>query len=253
MKLELTGSSKSFATSEDPNQVVWTLVETWKTATITLTADCDHVDFFYNVADGQHGAVASWLIVDNFKAVEPAEPTEPEEPTIGFVQGIDFENAGGEQLFVGQGNPGSDVTFERVSYSAAGVTAPVNGGSYALKLSHANNCWPSFRVNFGETLKAGTTITFDVYGNYTYAAPAGVNKYVKLELTGSSKNFATSEDSNQVVWTLVETWKTATITLTADSDYVDFFYNVADGQHGEVSSWLIVDNFKAFESGLKAA
>ena len=251
MKLELAGTSKDFVTSEDPNQVVWTLVATWKTATITLTADCDHVDFFYNVADGQHGNVASWLLLDNVKADEPGDPTEPEEPTLDFTQGIDFENAGEEVLFVGQGNPGSDVAFERVTYGDASVAAPANGGSYALKLSHANHCWPSFRVNFGKTLKAGTTITFDVYGNYDYAAPAGVNKYMKLELTAGSKNSVTSEDPNQVVWTLVGTWKTATITLTADCDHVDFFYNVADGQHGNVASWLLLDNFKASEPGVK--
>ena len=249
IKLELSETSKKLATSEDPNQVVWTLVGNWNTAAITLTADTDHVDFFYNVADGQHGSsLASWILLDNFKAVEAQEPTEPEEPAIDLAQGIDFENTDGEQLFVGQGNTGSDVTFERVSYANAGVTAPANGGSYALKLSHASHCWPSFRVNFGKTLKAGTTITFDFYGNYDYVAAAGVNKYLKLELSGSSKGYATSADPNQVVWTLVETWNTATVTLTADCDHVDFFYNVADGQHGEaLASWVLLDNFKATE------
>ena len=255
MKLELAGSSKNCVTSEDPNQVVWTLVETWKTATITLTADADHVDFFYNVADGQHGNVASWLLLDNFKADVPGEPTEPEEPTdpeettIDFTQSIGFENAGEEALFVGQDNPGSDVAFERVAYADVNVAAPANGGSYALKLSHTNHCWPSFRVNFGKTLKAGTTITFDVYGNYDYVAPAGVNKYIKLELSTASKNYATCADTNQIIWTLVETWKTsATITLTADTDHIDFFYNVADGQHGNVASWLLLDKFKVVEA-----
>lgn len=85
----------------------------------------------------------------------------------------------------------------------------------------------------------------DVNGNYDYAAPVGGYKYVKLELTANSKNFAKSEDPNQVVWTLAETWKTATITLTADTDHVDFFYNVADGRHGNVASSLLLDNIKA--------
>ncbi len=250
IKLELTGSSKGYATSADPNQVIWTLVETWVTGTITLTADSDHVDFFYNVADGQHGNVSSWLLLDNFLAVEPgdpSEPTEPEDPAGGITDGFDFETADQVQLFTGTGAP-QDATIERVSYADANVTAPANGGSYALKVSHANHSWPSFRVNFGKTLKAGTTITFDVYGNYDYVAAAGVNKYMKLELAAESKKYATSADSNQVVWTLVETWKTSvTITLTADSDHVDFFYNVADGQHGEVSSWMLLDNFKAVE------
>ena len=112
-----------------------------------------------------------------------------------------------------------------------------------LKVGHADHNWPSFRVNFGKTLKAGTTITFDFYGNYTSDASG---KYMKLELAGDSKNYAQSADPNQVVWTVAETWKTATITLTADSDHVDFFYNVADGQHGETpASWIFLDDIKA--------
>ena len=244
MKLELSAASKSYAASADPNQVVWTLVDTWQTATVTLTAPTDHIDFMYNVADGQHGEVSSWFLLDNFKATESGEseePTEPEESGNDFLKGVDFETDGNEQCFTGS------VTVERVTYADAGVSAPENGGSYALKLSHANACWPAFRMNFGKTLKAGTTITFKMYGNYSYTASAGVNKYMKLELSADGKKVAKSADSNQVVWTLVDTWATATITLTADTDHVDFFYNVADGQHGEVSSWLLLDNFKAIE------
>ena len=239
VKLELTGDSKNFATSADPNQVVWTLVETWNTVTVTLTADSDYVDFFYNVADGQHGNVSSWLLLDNFMAEEKLVFNGD------FKTGVGLEDAGDILQFTGITQ---DINIDRVAYADTGVSAPANGGSYALKVSHASDCWPNFRVNFGKTLKAGTTITFDVYGNYDYAAAEGVNKYVKLELTGDSKKFATSADPNQVVWTLVETWKTgATITLTADSDHVDFFYNVADGQHGNVASWILMDNFKAVE------
>ena len=128
--------------------------------------------------------------------------------------------------------------------TAPSVTAPANSGSYALQVSHMSNCWPNFRLNFGKTLAAGTKITFNIYGNYDYAAAAGESKYMKLELTADSKAYATSEDPNQVVWTLVEIWNTATITLTADSDHIDLFYNVADGQHGDsLASWIYVDNF----------
>ena len=244
IKLELSAASKNYAQSADPNQVVWTLVDTWSTATVTLTADTDHLDFMYNVADGQHGNVASWILMDNLKATEQGETEEPSEPSESeseFVNGVDFETVGNEQWFTGS------TTVERVSYADAGVSAPADGGSYALKLSHANACWPAFRINFGKTLKAGTTITFKMYGNYSYAAAAGVNKYMKLELSAEGKKVAKSADSNQVVWTLVDNWATATITLTADTDHVDFFYNVADGQHGEVASWILLDNFKAVE------
>ena len=188
------------------------------------------------MADGQHGEVSSWLLLDNIKAVESLDIT------IGF----DFEASGDVKELSGTGAP-QDATVERVSYADANVAAPENGGSYALKVSHASHCWPSFRLNFGKTLTAGSTITFDVYGNYDYRAANGAYKYVKLELAANSKNVAASEDPNQVVWTLVETWKKATITLTADCDHIDFFYNVADGQHGNVSSWLLLDNFQATE------
>ncbi len=247
VKLELSADSKKIAKTADPNQVVWTLVETWKGALITLTADSDHVDFFYNVADGQHGEVPSWILLDNFKAKEPEVRPDP----VGdFIEGIGFETEGNELFFSGTGAI-QDATIDRVTYEDAGVTAPANGGSYALKLSHGSHCWPSFRVDFGKTLKAGTTITFDFYSNYDYEAAAGVNKYVKLELSADSKKIAKSSDPNQVVWTLVETWKGALITLTADSDHVEFFYNVADGQHGEPSSWILLDNFKAVEPVVK--
>ena len=241
MKLELAGDSKNYAQSADPNQVVWTLVETWQTATITLTAAADYVDFMYNVADGQHGEVASWMLLDNFKAAEPLVFTGD------FEAGVGFEDAGDIVQFTEMGS-GQDATIERATYANAGVSAPANGGEYALKLSHANHCWPTFRVNFGKTLKAGTTVTFNVYGNYDAAAPEGGYKYMKLELAGDSKNYAQSAEASHVVWTLVETWQTATITLTGETDHVDFMYNVADGQHGDsLASWMLLDNFKAVE------
>ena len=223
MKLELAGDAKSYATSADANQVVWTVVDTWKTATITLTADSDHLDLFYNVADGQHGdALASFIYIDDVMAVEP----------ILISHGLSFDNAGEAALFSAI-TP--NVAFETTSFEDDNV----------LKVSHANNCWPNFRLSFGETLKAGSVITFNVRGNYDYVAPEGGYKYMKLELTGEAKTYATTADANQIVWTLVDTWNTVTVTLTADSDHLDLFYNVADGGHGDVASWILLDNFKA--------
>ena len=270
VKIELSADSKNYAETTDPNQVLWTLVETWNTGcTITLTAESDHVDLFYNVADGQHTAVASYLLLDNIKAVVPGEPettvpettepetTEPEttEPetqpgdAASITDGFGFENADQAQAITGTGAD-QDATIQRVSYADAGVSAPANGGSYAMKVSHSDHYWPTFRVNFGETLPAGTVITFDAYGNYDYAAAAGEYKYVKIELSADSKNYAETTDPNQVLWTLVETWNTGcTITLTAESDHVDLFYNVADGQHTAVASYLLLDNIKAVVPG----
>ena len=236
MKLELAGDSKNYAQSADPNQVVWTLVDNWATATVTLTADSDYIDFMYNVADGTHGDNSSWMLLDNFKA------TMPNTPVGDILVGYGFEVDGNQWYFEGiEGNQAA--ILERVSYADAGISG--NGGSYALKASHANNCWPKFRLNFGKTLKPGTTVTFDIYGNYTSDASG---KYMKLELAGDSKNYAQSAEDSHVVWALAETWNTATITLTARTDHVDFMYNVADGTHGEsLSSWMLLDNFKATE------
>ena len=214
----------------------------WTTVSFTLPETAEYVDLIWKYTCTGWGVKCSGeVFLDNFKAVEPVAISGD------VLKGLDFEDAGNALWFTGI-DSAQDATIERVSYVNADISAPVNGGNYALKLSHASSCWPKFRVNFGKTLAAGTTITFDVYGNYDYAAAAGVNKYVKLELTTDSKNFAASADSNQVLWTLVETWNTGvTITLTADSDHVDFFYNVADGSHGEVPSWILLDNFKATE------
>jgi hypothetical protein len=56
-------------------------IQNWTASnTVTLTADCDHLDLMYNVADGAANQSSSWLLLDNVKAVEPSEPetTEPE-------------------------------------------------------------------------------------------------------------------------------------------------------------------------------
>jgi hypothetical protein len=226
-------------------------IQNWKASnTITLTAECDHLDLMYNVADGAANHSSSWLLLDNIKAVVPGEPetTEPEtQPgdAGSITDGFGFENADQAQAITGTGAD-QDATIQRVSYAEAGVSAPANGGSYAMKVSHSDHYWPTFRVNFGETLPAGTVITFDAYGNYDYAAAAGEYKYVKIELSADSKNYAETIDPNQVLWTLVETWNTGcTITLTAESDHVDLFYNVADGQHTAGASYLLLDNFLA--------
>ena len=239
IKVELTSDAKTnYAKCDDENQVIWTLVDTWKTSsTITLTADSDHLDLFYNVADGNHGNVSSVLLLDNIKATVP---------DMTFINGVTFEEDIGTDLF-DDSTAWNAATAERVSYADVGLTDSAERGQYALRYSYpGGSAWPAFRINFGKTLPAGTTITFDAYGNYDYVAAAGVNKYMKVQLAGSN---ATSNNPDQVIWTLVENWVTCdTITLTADSDYLDLFWNVADGNHGQdLSSWLLLDNIKAVE------
>ena len=217
----------------------------WKTISFTLTSDTDHVDLFWNINDNADITIQNnnaHLYLDNIRATKYVEPEGD------FFAGVDFEegNEGNVGLFTGTGSA-QDATIARVSYADAGVAATTNGGAYALKLSQTTEGWPHFRINFGTTLKAGTTITFDAYGNYNGAAVNG-NKYMKLELTGDAKNYATTADPNQIVWTLVETWNTGcTVTLTQDVDHLDLQYNVADGQGSHTSSWMLLDNFLAVE------
>jgi len=103
------------------------------------------------------------LYIDNLMGTYFAEGEQPEVITYDFYEGIDFETAGKELLFTGQGQS-QDASFERAHYETLGIPAPDNGGSYGLRLSHETNFWPTFRINFGRELKAGTIVSFDAYG-----------------------------------------------------------------------------------------
>ncbi len=228
MNIEFTGDSGS-------GQVVYMVPETWFTATITLTEDRDHLQFFWNIerGNGISGDVASCIRIDNVLAVEP-----PAEPSGDILAGIDFETEGNELRFTGIGYS-QDATVERVTYSDAGVAAGENGGSYAAKLSNNSHYYPTFQMNFGQTLKAGTTITFDVWGTFDgWVSGNDMN----IEFTGDS-------GSGQVVYMVPETWFTATITLTEDRDHLQFFWNIerGNGISGDVASYILIDNVKAVE------
>ena len=226
MSVAFTGDSGS-------GQVVYMVPEAWFTATITLANDCDHLQFFYNIerGNGISGDVASYILIDNVLAVEP-----PVEPCGDILAGIDFETEGNELRFTGVGYE-QDATVERVTYTDAGVTAPENGSTYAAKLSHNSHYYPTFQLNFGETLEAGTTITFDVYGTFDgWVSGNDMN----IEFTGDS-------GSGQVVYMVPEAWFTATITLANDCDHLQFFYNIerGNGISGDVASYILIDNVKA--------
>ena len=226
MNIEFTGDSGS-------GQVVYMIPDAWFTASITLTEDRDHLQFFWNIerGNGISGDVASYLLIDNVKAVEP-----PVEPCGDILAGIDFETEGNELRFTGIGAT-QDATVERVTYADAGVTAPENSGSYAVKLSHTSHYYPTFQLDFGQTLKAGTTITFNVYGTFDgWQSGNDMN----IEFTGDS-------GSGQVVYMIPDAWFTASITLTEDRDHLQFFWNIerGNGISGDVASYLLIDNVKA--------
>jgi len=226
MNIEFTGDSGS-------GQVVYMVPGAWFTAEITLTEDRDHLQFFYNIerGNGISGNVASYILIDNVKATLP-----PVEPTGDALEGYDFEIEGHAERFTGIGFA-QDATVERVTYSEVGVAAPENGGSNAVKLSHNSHYYPTFQMNFGKTLKAGTTITFQVYGAFDgWKSGNDMN----IEFTGDS-------GSGQVVYMVPEAWFTAEITLTEDRDHLQFFWNIerGNGISGDVASYILIDNVKA--------
>ena len=134
-----------------------------------------------------------------------------------------------------------DATIERVSYANAGITALTDGGSYALRLSHASNYWPTFRISFGKTLKAGTTITFMAYGRIT----SGTNLYNQSIFEYSSS----SGGGEATAQFKCDAWTELTITLKADVSYIDLFWNYdrANITSSTASGEVYVDNFLVTE------
>ena len=220
MNIEFTGDSGS-------GQVVYMIPDTWFTATITLAADCDHLQFFWNIerGNGISGDVASFLLIDNVKATEP-----PVEPCGDFLTGIDFETEGNELRFEATGKD-TDATIERVAYADLGIEAIADGGSYALKVSHASQAYPTFRINFGKTLKAGTSFTFDAYAS----TDGGAIVLMNADWTQASYLPANA-------WRTDTTWE---ITLTEDCDHIDMMWEMR-GQTTN-ASYIIIDNVKATE------
>ncbi len=206
----------------------------WTKLKVTLSEAADHLDMFWNIdRAGITSVTASGEVyLDNFKASEPVEISGD------ILEGLDFETSGNELHITGIGYS-QDATVERVTYSDAGVAAGENGGSYVAKLSHNSHYYPTFQMNFGQTLEAGTTITFDVYGTFDgWTSGNDMN----IEFTGDS-------GSGQVVYMVPEAWFTATITLTEDCDHLQFFWNIerGNGISGDVASYILIDNVNAVE------
>ncbi len=228
--IEFTGDSGS-------GDVLWMRPKTWTTATITLSGDCDYLQFFYNIERGNSvsGDVASYLLIDNVKAVEPSVVSGD------ITQGLNFEEEAHTVYFTGQGVT-QDAKIERVSYADAGITALADGGSYALRLSHESNYWPTFRLSFGKTLKAGTKIIFMAYGRIT----SGTNLYNQSIFEYSSS----SGGGEATAQFKCDAWTELTITLKSDTDHIDLFWNFdrASITSSTASGEVYIDNFRVEES-----
>lgn len=226
--------------------------EDWKQITMTLTAACEYVDLFWNYecANIQSATASGEVYIDNIKATEPVADDNT------FIEGLDFEEEADAAYFVGQNKVGEeyrDATIERVDYASAGITAPTNGGSYGLRLSHATNYWPTFRINFGKTLPAGTVIRFQVLGKITsgeYLYNVAKGGQSKFEIPSGSATI-TGGDIDAYQQFTHEGWKNLNITLTTACEYLDMFWNYecANIQSTTASGEVYVDNVIAVEPG----
>ena len=198
----------------------------WNTLTITLASDCDHIDLSCNMDRwSEPGPANLEVYIDNVKAAKIIEPSGD------FTQGIDFETEGNELRFTGTGNASTDATVERVTYEALGIEAPENGGSYAVKISHNTNEYPTFRIDFGKTLKKGTTIKFDAY------ASTDGNAIALMDSTWTQAAYLPAN-----AWRTGFTWE---ITLSSDCDHIDMLWERRGAS--QVPSYIVIDNIVAEE------
>ena len=204
----------------------WADDATWE---LTLPADMSSLDMVWELRG--HTTTSSYIIIDNIQIVEPVVTEDAD-----FEAGVTFEKPGHEASFDGIG-ASQDATITRVSYTGLSITAPTNGGTYALMLSHTSHYYPTFEMNFGKTLPAGTVITFDVYGSFDgWVSGNDMN----IELTGDS-------GGGQIAYMVPEAWFTGTVTLTSDCDHLQFFWNIErnNGISGDVPSFILIDNIVA--------
>ncbi len=206
----------------------------WNTVTLLLKAEASSVQLCWNAAwyAGDDATISSTeLYIDDLIAVEPILPVGD------FTEGVGFETRGNEALFAGQGIVNRDATIERVTYAELGVDAPTDGGSYALKLSHESNYWPTFRINFGKELAAGTVITFQAYGKILGTSLYNYSIFEFMTGGAATAQFQCDE------------WTELTITLPSACEYVDLFWNIdrATITSESASGEVYIDNMIATE------
>ena len=209
----------------------------WTEITITLREATDYICLFWNYEIANPGVEQPGaLYVDNFKAELPADPEGD------FLKGVDFEIAGNAALFTGAKETGlewKDATIARVKYDKLTIPTLTNGGSYALQLSHAHFGCPSFKMDFGRELPAGTTLSFMAYGTVDKitAEPLSRFEYCTTETAGTGRASADFE---------LNKWTEVKITLTKAASTLSVFWNYEIANPGvEQPGALYVDNFKA--------
>ena len=209
----------------------------WKNITITLSEAMTQLDMFWNIdRAGITSSTASGAVyIDNIVVVEP------------ITAGVDFENPADVAYIIGQG-ASNDATIELVDYSTVGISAPTDGGNYALKLSHESDYYPAFRINFGKELAAGTTISFMAYGTIT----SGTYNYNQSAFELSSNNSSSAViggDIDSYGQIAHDGWKNITITLSEAMTQLDMFWNIdrAGITSSTASGAVYIDNIVVVE------
>jgi len=146
-----------------------------------------------------------------------------------FTAGADFEMPYDVRFFTGaaNGNEWRDATAQIVE----------KDGSNVLMMTGANSLWPTFKIDFGETLKAGTTISFDVLGVIDYEQEG-----MSMTFNPIDSNVVTDE-YGQAVWMLCDEWTNKTITLSADCSSISFYWDAGrNGLSDGIVSYVYIDN-----------
>lgn len=146
-----------------------------------------------------------------------------------ITAGADFEAHSDVTFFTGAGgdNEYRDVTTQIVS----------KDGSNVLMMTGADSLYPTFKIDFGTTLKAGTTISFDVLGTIDADQEGMSMTFNPLE-----SNVVTDE-YGQAVWMLCDEWVNKTITLSADCSGISFYWDAGRNNLPEGTvSYVYIDN-----------
>ena len=146
-------------------KVGYKINKNWETGEETLeqiaTDPVSSIEMFTGNENG-----SKIVYIDNIKIKEA-------EYVLDITQGVDFETSGMEAAITRSGS--NFASAERVTYTDAGISAPANGGTYAMKLSGNTNRWPHFQIHFGTTLTEGSVITFDGYVDPTNVTSDNTN------------------------------------------------------------------------------
>ena len=212
----------------------------WVPIKIRLSSAQSSSRFFFNFDNGsdktKFGPGKVLVYLDMVRVEEPV-------PASGdILSGYGFEDAGNASYWTGQGRKGAetqDGMVERLTYAKAGLTAPEGCGEHVLKISHETFIYPKFRINFGQTLPAGTKISFKAYGTINGSYERSTNLFQFTSANGGGGNEATKQFP-------LNEWTDLSLTLEKAGTYVDLFWDYSrSGCADPTPGAVYIDNVKA--------